>query len=589
MTDRAVHIARAFLRSLRSKIRRGDERVSVIALLAVLCTFLIGCESAPKNTTAIRAYYTYDMPAAREALRGDAYLNNDEQTILDNSRLGLAALADGDTAEAERAFMTVFELLSTAGLNEDRTVAAVFTHEGVRIWKGEPFEQALMYHWIATLYAVEQDWENMRAAAANALFRLTDFGEDQTDRAVLRKAANNEDYLEDGYTAVDTNFALGFLMQAIGTKLSGAAGADDRFDAAMEINPDLVPIVGPLRDGGCNTILIVDYGKGPTKIAHGPDDALSKFVAQEDAVAMLRVEAATGNTHAAFPLVCDVNAMARDMRWNSMEDVRVAKSIIGTGMVVGGAIATDVSLRNDSPEGALIGLAVLGAGLLTKSGAQADVRYNEFAPSSVYIAPIMAQPGEALIVQVESDAGSRIVLDEFQPGTVDNPRVVYLRLHGIDSPDPAWLTDARIEYGNDHTGVRLGDYPWILGGRDVSTLTRDVLAAYQASGYLTGFTINDLLELYQAEGIIIGSGMQVRTDVPRNPSYRHILEGGVGLFTPEPDSIGYKRLMYKVHPPYRPKSERVRNLAEQIRVEHTSGPAPTSVTLSPSIRRGPSS
>ena len=129
---------------------------------------LSGCQSPPRNMSAVQAYYDYNFNGAREALRGDALLRNDEQTILNNTRLGMAALADGDLAEAEQALGHSFELLSTAGLNKDRTIAAVLDHEGVRIWKGEPFEQALTYHYVSTLYALMGDWENARAAAANS-------------------------------------------------------------------------------------------------------------------------------------------------------------------------------------------------------------------------------------------------------------------------------------------------------------------------------------------------------------------------------------------------------------------------------------
>ena len=144
------------------------------------------------------------------------------------------------------------------------------TPEGVRIWKGEPFEQALAYYWIGAYYATLGDWENCRAAAANALFRLTDFGGYQTPRTLVRRAASNPRYLEEGYTAVDTNFALGFLMEAIASDLSGASGSREQFSAALEIDKDLEPVVNTLRSRRYDTLLFVDYGKGPSKISYGP-------------------------------------------------------------------------------------------------------------------------------------------------------------------------------------------------------------------------------------------------------------------------------------------------------------------------------
>ncbi|MDY7109373.1 MAG: hypothetical protein SYC29_12125 [Planctomycetota bacterium] len=531
-------------------------------LLASALLALAGCQSAPRNMPAVRSYYNYDFTSAREALRGDAYLRNDEQTLLDNLRLGMAALADGDLREAERALGRSFELLSTAGLNADRTTAAVFIHEGVRIWKGEPFEQALAYHYVSALYAVMGDWENARAAAANALFRLTDFGADQTPEKLVRNAAKDDDYLDEGYTAVDTDFALGFLMQALASDLSGAAGAGRQYDAALEINGDLEPLVQTLRARDFDTLLIVDYGKGPTKIAYGRDSALVRFVEQDTHRGPLVVSIDGREAIRARP-VCDVNRMARDHRWNNLEDVRRAKSLIGDALLVTGSIVASHGDRDNR----LIGAGMMLAGLLSKSGAKADTRYLEFAPQLIYLVPVRLETAGDLRVMGAGDEGSRMLLPDVEPGTADNPRAIYLRLHGVDSPDPAWLTADTLIYGNDHAGVRPGDYPWILGGRDVSTPSRRALEAYQAGGHLADLTVADLRDLYRAEAIVLGSGMEGRPGVKRNPSYRHILEGGTGLFTPRPYSMGYKRVMFSPHGRYDPDSELARNAALRIRVQ----------------------
>lgn len=532
-------------------------------LSAIVTIAVVGCQAAPRNMPAIRAYYDYRFGDAREALRGDAETRVDEQTILNNVRLGLAALADGENAEAERALGRSFDWLSTAGLNEDRTAAAVFTHEGVRIWKGEPFEQALTYYWVAAFYATLGDWENARAASANALFRLTDFGEAESTLEIARQSVDDDDYLDEGYTAVDTNFALGFLMQAIGADLSGTAGATEQFNAAVEINEELADLVDVLRDREYDTLLMIDYGKGPTKVAYGPNESLARFAVQdsgEPAATVTRDDA----IQARYRPVANVNDMARDHRWNNLEQIRRAKSLLGDALVVGGLITTQVGGQRDSGRTQLVGLGLIGMGLLTQSGARADTRYMEFAPQLVFLVPVKLDEPGTITVTVENRPGARIVLNDFEPGTTDRPRGVYLRLHGPDSRHPNWLTDNDETYGNDHIGVQPGDYPWILGGRDVSTPNRRTLEAYQANGYLTDFTLNDLLDLYEAEGIHIGSGMEDRPDEPKNPSFRHILEGGRGLFTPHPHSMGYKRLMYTPRQPYQPRSEHVRTIADSI-------------------------
>jgi len=534
-----------------------------VILIAALFGALAGCSTTRTHLRAVHHYYDYEFTAARQDLRADAEQQRNEQWLLNNARLGLAALADGDVNEAERALGRMFDLLSTAGLNKDRTVAAVMLHEGVKIWKGEPFEQALMYHYVATLYATLGDWENARAAAANALFRLTDFGTDQSAQSLARRAARHDGYLDEGYTAVDTNFALGFLMQAIGSDLSGTAGAEAQFNAALDINPGLQPLVETLKAREYDTLLIVDYGKGPTKVAYGPDDALTRFVPQEPTSGALIVNV-NDQTIGGFDGVCQVDQMAMDHRWNDLEEVRRAKSLIGNALMGGGAL---VAAHGRDTETKLAGLGLIAAGLLSKPGARADVRYLEMLPQSIFLVPLRLGETSDVQAMVEGDPGSRLGLPNVKPGKPGEPRAMYLRLHGRDSPDPAWLTARRLQYTNDHAGAPYGSKPWILGGRDVSTPTRETLQAYQADGELTDLTLADLKSLYRAENIVIGSGMENRPDTPRNPSFVHILEGGRGLFTPQPYSMGYKKLMYRVRPPYRPQSQRVRNTAERLRVQ----------------------
>ncbi len=530
-----------------------------IGVFAGITLALAGCShSAPRNTSAIRAYYDYQFTEARHGLRAAAETQNDEQVVLNNLRLGMAALADGDFNEGERTFSRVFNFLSTAGLNADRTTAAVLINEGVRIWKGEPFEQALAYHYISTLYATAGDWENTRAAAANALFRLTDFGRDQertlSDEVLARREAERPGYLDTGYTAVDTDFALGFIMQGIGSDLSGASGSNAQFDAALKIDPGLSPLVERLRARDYNTVLIVDYGKGPTKIAYGPDRVYSQFIVQDETPGHLSVTV-DGRTILRTTPVADVNAMARDHRWNNLEDVRRAKQFFGDALIAGGAVTTAVGSERDSDRTQLAGLGAILAGMLLKSGAAADTRYIEFMPACIYLAAVRLPERSTVSVSLEDGRRVSYVMPDFIPGSGDQPRVVYIRLHGPDSPQPEWLTARELVYTNDHAPPSSGALPWILGGTDVSTPSRSVVDAYRDHPGMSEFSMLDLIDLYRAEDVLPGSGMEVRPDRPRNSSFQHILEGGHGLFTPQPYSMGYKKLMYRLTSPYIPRSE----------------------------------
>lgn len=537
-------------------------------LIAVLSLTLASCKAEPRNEAAVTSYYRYDFTSAREALRKDAYTVEDEQTILNNTRLGMASLADGDLNEAESALGRSFELLSTAGLNKDKTVAVFFDHEGVRIWKGEPFEQALTYHYVALLYALRGDWENTRAAAANALFRLTDFGKDQLNPT---SAKQPESAGAIPYTAVDTNFALGFLMQAIGSDLAGTSGAKEQLEAALKINADLQPIVDRLRTRDYDTLMLVDYGRGPRKQAYGEDDARVEWLSQESPHGQLIVTADGQRLAKANP-VCDVNAMAQDLRWNNLENLRTTKSFLGNALLVGGAASTAYGADQSNAAAAIAGVSAMALGLLAKSGARADTRYCEFMPQAIYLVPLTLERVSDVSVEIVGRPAASMLLNDVRPGTPRKPTVIYLRLfRDGDGADISWLTRRREIYSNDFTGVMRNPwgYPWILGGRDVSTPSRATLEAYQSNNRLRDVTVLGLEDLYKAEGILIGSGMENRERQPKNPSYRHILLGGTGLFTPHPYSMGYQRLMFSRQLPYEPRSGAVRNVAKAMRVEQS--------------------
>ncbi|MHC4948194.1 MAG: hypothetical protein ACYTG1_08020, partial [Planctomycetota bacterium] len=292
------------------------ERRLAGALVVVACLATTGCSSsgsAPaRRPEAVDAYYAYDFATARAAVRRGAR-RRDEQVLLNQARLGLAALADGDLDEAEVALEPAFDLLSTPGLNDDRNTIAVLTHERVRIWKGEPFEQALLYHYVAVLYACRGDWENVRAASVNALRRLEDFDAD-------RVAAGAPAPVPAGYRPAR-------LLLAIATELSGAGDAEPLFAAIAEADgPDAPPVTDAYRAGAFDTLLVVDYGKGPTKVAWGPDWSRTELLPQEQHHGPLLVTA-PGAAPARSPAAGDVDELALDYRWDRLAGARQAKSV----------------------------------------------------------------------------------------------------------------------------------------------------------------------------------------------------------------------------------------------------------------------
>lgn len=495
----------------------------------------------------------------------------DRNYVLQRMRLAVMTLADGYPDAAGQFLEQVYEILRTQGINKDKTVASVVLNEDLKIWKGEPFEQALAFQYIALRFAMQGSWDNVRAASSNSVFYLRDFGADDegsrldtvgvVDRAAAaHKAKDGDDhFLETGYTPVESNFTLGYLMTGIANQQLGRdSEADEQYAKAIATRPAIQSLVERLKAGGYNTLLFVDYGRGPQKIATGTDNAIAKFkpiVASDEQPLVVQV----GGRSERFPWICDVNDMAQDHMWNNLEDMRIAKSHVGSVLLHAAAI-TAMSASSSNSKGAAyaaIGMALVG--LAMKAGAHADTRYCEAMPQRIYIVPVMLTASDSLVeLGVNGQLASHLALTGLDPPGPGQVSLRYVRLISGDVA-PSWATSGRVVYANPAAmpddGVTL---PYILGGNCVRKPSHEVLDQYQRAGYLTEMSLGELEDLYRYEEI------ELNDDDAGGFAGLHVLEGGNSLAAPLPGSTGYARLFCQPHEPYRPRSPEVRDLAAQI-------------------------
>lgn len=576
------------LRSRRGRSSSPSHRLTVSFLL-LLSLLLPACSSSPK-AGLINAVQSGDYGLAREKLL--ERIANDkpnEDFILDRLRLTLVTLADGLPQAAGRPANQMFALLRTQGLNADKTVASVVLNEGVKTWKGEPFEQALAYYYIGIQKALNNDWDNARAAAQNSLFLLKDFGDNErgdrkSTEEIAREAAKRDDqkknggdqYLDKGYAAVETNFALGYVLNGIANAAIGRDDeARDSYAAAARIDPALEPLAQQLTSGAFNTILIVETGLGPQKVAYGSDNALARFAPRWTSDRRPLGVSVMGSAPQSFPVVCDVNTMAADHMWNNLEDVRQFKSLLGTGLLIGGAA---VALSSDDSTTQIVGGAAALLGALMKGSAQADLRYCEILPQRMYIVPLtIDSPATRIDLGVDGDVATRLTLPVVDP-PIANQRI---RLHyirpGAWRIPPAYATDGQFLYGNDAwpAPVPGDDLPYIMGGRDTHAPSLAALQRYQRAGHLADLSLVDLQNLYRAEKI------QLEPEERRGYTNRHILEGGDSLLCPLNTSVGYLRLFMQQHAPYQPRSK---DLKKYLDAAKTSGNAPAAEPSAPLTR-----
>ncbi len=559
----------------------------VICLVAAMLLATTGCLATP-NAVVTQSFATGQFGRARVALlkslpeqsKGTAK-KPDRDYVLHRMRLAVLTLADGYPDAAQRYLEEVYEILRTQGINKDKTVASVVLNEDLKTWKGEPFEQALAFQYIAIQFAMQGSWDNARAAASNSLFYLRDFGAGKdgsrldtqqiVDRAAQahKQKKGGDDFLETAYTPAESNFTLGYLMTGIANQQLGRyEEADEQFAKAVTTRPAVAPLVERLKAGQYNTLLVVDYGRGPQKIATGPDNAIAKFRPHmPSGEQQLAVQ--VGQQVERFPVVCDVNDMAQDHMWNNLEDMRIAKSHIGSTLLAAAVVTAQYANANNSEGAAYAALGMAIAGMIAKAGAHADTRYCEAMPQRLYIAPVLVSgPGQVVELGVDGQPATRFAISGLDPPKQGAVALKYIRL--VSSPEaPPWAASGQVFYSNAYAQAAEGTtLPYILGGNCVRKPSYEVLEDYQRAGFLTEMSLGELEDLYRYEEIELDDD-----DAGRFPGL-HVLEGGRSLASPQPGTAGYARLFCQQHPPYHPKSAEVRELVSQLQASLAVGQQP---------------
>lgn len=509
-----------------------------------------------------------------------------QDQILHQARLLALLNADGQVDAGEEVANRLFDQLRTQGVNADKTVSSVIFSDAVRVWKGEPFEQALAYQAIAVQKAMRGEWDNTRAAASSSLFLLRDFSAamgmpEPTALDLARRSAEldreapgkGEEFLDKGYVTTQSDFALGYLTHAVASAaLKRMDEASDNLRAAERANPELRDVVARMRDEEWNTVLVVEVGRGPIKVATGADGAIAAWESRDVGREALQVVATQRDgaggrleERATIPVAQDINAMVASHRWRNLEDVRVIKSQLGDALLAGGVISA-VAIKDDQAKWVGVGIAALG--ILMKATSQADTRYWEFMPQRVYVVPLMLR-GEGPARVVLRVAGREVAVDGLA-----TPREgeVQLRLVRVASERSRGAAEtARIVVANDAWreagGERIAgdELPYILGGMSVELPSGAILARAQEAGYLRWLTTVELENLYREEGIALTIEDQ------RGQPRRHLLEGGASLVSPASGTAGYMRLFGRVPEPYDAKSERLREAQRRVRAERARG------------------
>ncbi|TRW14652.1 hypothetical protein [Glacieibacterium frigidum] len=167
------------------------------------------------------------------------YAGGERNSVLNLSRLGLAAMEVGQWSDAERAFdAALLRIESVYAKNKQAEAARSLWHkESNKDWKGEPYERAMAYYYRGLLYLRAGDYNNARASFKGAEFQDT--------------VSEAEEFQSD--------FALMNYLMGWSTMCAGDNGSAD-FDAAIAAEKGLS---APAKDD--NVLMIAELGHGPVK------------------------------------------------------------------------------------------------------------------------------------------------------------------------------------------------------------------------------------------------------------------------------------------------------------------------------------
>lgn len=334
-------------------MKRNVTNVARTAVFAALaCAFpAMAQDAAPAGAipAGLRGYY-------------DTLLEEGEWgAVLNLQRLGLEAIDQGHLDIAARAFDAGIERVELIYANSDsaKKARSLWSSEGSKDFKGEPYERAMTYYYRGLLFMADGDYENARASFRSAEYQDT--------------ISSAEEYAGD----------FGLMSQLAGWA-SHCAGDDgmaaDFYKRAATQQP--TGLSSPVA--GANTLLLVESGTSPVKQATGSyGEALQMRSGENPFVAALANEQQ-------LPLLADVGWQASTLGGRQLDAILDGKASFRKGTETVGSVGLQgatLAIGLDDAGGVAGALAVVGVAALLVSSAtkpKADIRYWDNLPDRVY-------------------------------------------------------------------------------------------------------------------------------------------------------------------------------------------------------------
>ncbi|MDO9530269.1 MAG: hypothetical protein Q7J27_14085 [Syntrophales bacterium] len=230
----------------------------VCIILCAVFAIVMGCAGRQKFEKAkipenrMRAYLADKPEELKPEFR--AILEDGQRNyVLNNMQVGVSALKLGHTEIAEKCFDEALKHIEAVFADNEKAGKArsLWYEEGMKDFKGEPYERAMSYYYRGLLYMLEEDYENARACFKAGIIQ--------------------DAFAEENQNQCD--FALLLFLEAFcSLKLNDQELAKAALEEMKKLRPDLAH-----PDAKSNVLILVETGTSPRKLADGLGHAQLKF------------------------------------------------------------------------------------------------------------------------------------------------------------------------------------------------------------------------------------------------------------------------------------------------------------------------
>lgn len=355
-------------------------------LLGVLLALLMSCASAPVTPPdpGMDAYLA-DKPEALKSAFARLRSEGRRNEVLNNMHLGVAAYRAGYRDIAKAALDRTLQGIETVYADSEsaKQARSLWYEEGMKDFKGEPYERCMAYLYRGLMYMEDGDLENARAAFKSGIIQDS-FAEEEQFRC---------------------DFALLIMLEALSSQRLGSVEvAREVYKELNKFRPDFS------APEDANVLVLIETGTSPRKVSDGPGHGELKYRRGKNFTEKRVQVSLDGATFkAAYPME-DIYFQAATRGGRQIDKVLKDKVVFRERNLAMGSALSSVAetamimapLANaghamGAVQGVAGGLAVIGAlqqYIAINAKPQADTRYWDNLPDMVHVALVKVAPGK---------------------------------------------------------------------------------------------------------------------------------------------------------------------------------------------------